>query len=311
MYRSLVRAIHESPPELLHDHGIWLPANHLVCRAAKNFNIPLVLHPRGMLEEWALRHNSHKKMIAMALYQRNDLKSVDLFVATSEMEAQSIRRIGLRQPVAIIPNGVELPKIDSKKTFAKKEDGLRILFLSRVHKKKGLLNLIRALSSVALNNATVTIAGPDEGGHLSEVMELASRLRVKKSINYVGHKDGDEKKELFQNSDVCILPSFSENFGIVVAEALAFGMPVITTTGTPWSVLAQEGCGWWVEPSVEGIKSALEDALSKDRAELRRMGEKGREVIKRYNYDEIAIDMCATYRWLLKQGQKPACVITG
>ena len=297
-------------PQLIHGHGIWLPVNHWTARAARRQGVPLIIQPRGMLEPWALKHKAWKKQLAMALFQRRDLQTARLFVATADSEYESLRQTGVRQPVAVIPNGVDFSAVSAQKPKHDEATPRTALFLSRVHPKKGLLNLLHAWARVAPMGWCLKLAGPNEGGHLAEVMGLARQLSIDKSIEYVGEVDGAEKAKLYGQADLFVLPTFSENFGVVVAEALAHGLPVITTRGAPWSDLQTHGCGWWVDIGVEPLIRALREAVDLGDDERRAMGASGREYVQRYNWDEIAQQTIEVYRWLLGHGPKPICVRT-
>jgi glycosyltransferase involved in cell wall biosynthesis len=295
---------------LLHSHGLWLPVNHWAARAARRFHLPLVIHPRGMLEPWALNQKAWKKRAALALFQHQDIKTARVLVATSTIEYENIRKLGFRNPVAVIPNGVHLAVPVAGAMFECEERRVErtVLFLSRIHKKKGLLNLIRAWTVLKPVGWRLRIAGPDEGGHLAAVMALARELGITSSLEYVGEVDGAEKSALYRRTDVFVLPTFSENFGVVVAEALAHGIPVITTRGAPWADLETHRCGWWIDIGVEPLVQALREAMALNDDERRAMGERGREYVRRYDWGDIARQTIEVYRWVLGQGHQPDCV---
>ena len=297
-----------SPPQLIHGHGIWLPVNHWTARAARRQGVPLIIQPRGMLEPWALSHNAWKKQLAMLLYQRRDLQTARLFVATAESEYESIRQTETRQPVAVIPNGVDFPAEPAVRPLHDAATPRTVLFLSRMHPKKGLLNLLQAWSRVKPLGWRLRLAGPDEGGHLADVKALAQRLGINESLELVGEVDGPAKNRIYAEADLFVLPTFSENFGVVVAEALAHGLPVITTRGAPWESLKTHRCGWWVDVGVEPLVDALRQAMALSDEERRAMGARGRDYVQRYNWDDIAQQMMAVYRWVLGQGPQPRCV---
>ena len=311
--RALLRHIIECKPSLIHSHGLWLPVNHWVARAARRHGIPLLIHPRGMLETWALNYRGWKKRLALRLYQRRDLEAAALFFATAEQEADNIRRLGLRQPVAIIPNGVELPVLDQNgyrnQRLSLPGTSRNAVFMSRIHPKKGLLNLVEAWGRVRPADWRLRLAGPDEGGHLAEVMQRIRALGLEASVEYVGEVEGDTKAALFATADLFVLPSFSENFGVVVAEALAHEVPVITTRGTPWEGLVHHGCGWWAEPTVDALAAALQQAMNMEPASLLAMGEKGREYAREFDWSRLAQQTADVYCWVLGQGPMPECVV--
>lgn len=299
---------------LIHSHGIWTLANHRAVSIASRFHLPIVIQPHGMLEPWAMQQKSIKKQIALAIYQRHDLLSAKLLVATSVMEYQSIRAFGLRQPVAVIPHGVD-PVGDTSAASAGKDEGGRqrteprsVLFLSRIHPKKGLLNLLKAWSIVKREGWRLRIAGGDEGDFLSEVVAEAERLGIGSTVEFLGELEGEAKRHAFESADLFVLPTFSENFGLVVAEALAYGVPVITTRGAPWAVLATEGCGWWIDVGVVPLVGALHEAMELDDEVRRSIGRRGRDYIRQFSWDRIACQMADVYRWLLGRGSRPATV---
>jgi glycosyltransferase involved in cell wall biosynthesis len=298
----------EWQPEIVHDHGVWLPSNHQAAAFAKRQDIPLVVSPRGMLEPWSMRHRRLKKKGAWLFYQGRDLRSAACLHATSSQEAAGFRKLGLKQPVIVLPNGVTLPEREAMRP-AKRREGRVILFMSRIHPKKGLPLLIEAWRRVRKSGWTIRIIGPDEGGHADEVRRLAAEAGVGGDVVIESPVDDAGKWNVFAAADVFILPTYSENFGIVVAEALAAGVPVITTTGTPWSELEEWEAGWWVEPTANGIEAALGKAISKTDEELAAMGRRGREkVLGRYSWPAIAEQMREAYSWIINGGQAPGCV---
>lgn len=297
-------------PLLIHSHGLWLPVNHWAAVAARAQGAPLIIHPRGMLEPWALNNKVIKKQIAFALFQRRDLATARLLVATSDVEYENIRRLGFGMPVAIIPNGVALNVSAATATAkASRVASSRVaLFLSRVHPVKGLLNLVQAWEQVAPVGWRLCIAGPDEAGHLQEVLSLVQELGVQDSVAYVGPVDDAVKSELYNAADLFVLPSYTENFGLVVAEALTHGLPVITTRGTPWNDLEKYDCGWWVDIGVDPLVQALRQAMALSDDERYTMGTRGREYVRRYDWDDIAQQTIDVYRWVLGNQPKPDCV---
>jgi glycosyltransferase involved in cell wall biosynthesis len=262
-----------------------------------------------MIEPWAMGTKRWKKRLAMAVFQRRILETADLFVATAASEYESIRAAGLRKPVVILPNGIDAEAFATSASSRSSAGGVRTaLFLSRIHPMKGLLNLVEAWAGTAPAGWRLLIAGPDEDGHLLAVRQAIRQWHADDSVMYVGPVEGRAKWDLYRSADLFVLPTFSENFGLVIAEALACGVPVITTRAAPWSDLVAYRCGWWVEVGVAPLASALREATSMDAVVLRAMGGAGQSYVRRYDWTTIAEQMADTYRWVLHGGARPEWV---
>ena len=301
--RRFGAALANEGPDLVHDHGVWLPSNHSVAVASRRLSIPRVVSTRGMLEPWARQHRRWKKALAWAVFQQRDLCSAAVIHATAASEASNLRDLGLRRPIAVIPNGVGIP--DGTAAHDKGERGgpRRALFLSRIHPKKGLPLLLDAWKAVAPSRWELVIAGPDEDGHRAELRAQADRLGLQ-DVHFEGPVADAAKWDLYQSADLFVLPTYSENFGVVVAEALAAGVPVLTTTGAPWSDLVDRRCGWWAEPTSRPLREALQAATETSDAERRAMGLRGRALVEEhYVWEAIAEQMLEVYEWIM--GRRP------
>jgi glycosyltransferase involved in cell wall biosynthesis len=302
--------------DVLHSHGVWMFPNLYARQAAIRLRIPLVLSPRGMLEEWSLGRSRIKKFIAWHLSERANLTAAALLHATSDAEASSLRKLGLRQPIAIIPNGVDLPADElpfDRKILESRHpeliDRRWLLFLSRIHPKKGVAELLTAWREVEnrFPNWQLILAGPDLDGYAA-----AARARsrgIEGRVTFTGMLTGREKRSAFSNSDLFILPTHSENFGLAVAEALAAGLPVITTKGAPWRELETWRCGWWIDLNEAELVRSIGTAMGLSPGLLREMGRRGRELMARkYSWQGVGQQMFDAYKWLLKRGDKPVFV---
>lgn len=300
---------------LVHVNGLWQSSMQATVLAAKASRVPIIISPHGMLEPWALQHRYWKKKVAWWLYQHRLLRVASVIHATAEQEAENLRLLGICQPIAVIPNGVDFDNVRARKESpvlggATKSDKRTLLFLSRIHPKKGLLTLIEAWAHVRPSGWRVIIAGPDEEGHRSTLEASIASKGLVNDFDFVGSVDGAEKAALYHSADLFVLPTFSENFGVVIAEALACGLPVITTKGAPWQGLETYRCGWWIDVGVEPLVDALQRAFRTPDSELKAMGERGRIYAENeFSWPEIAGQMLAVYRWVLGQGEKPKCVV--
>lgn len=302
--KKLLRFCEENKIELIHNHGIWLPVNHTASVVSRKLGIPLVVTLHGMLTLWSFNYKRWKKRLAWWLYQKNDLQTAKVVHVTSQLEADDLRTIGFRGPVALIPNGIDIPEIaetpDTKKEYR------TALFVSRIHPKKGLLNLVQAWSVVKPKGWRMMIIGPDEMGHLEEVRRAVQENGLEDSFVFRPFLYREELSNLYRKSDLFILPTFSENFGLVVPEALSYGIPVITTHGTPWKELEDHSCGWWIPLGVQPLVGALREATELTDSQRREMGKRGRElVINKYNWDSVGKQMKTLYEWVLGGGTKP------
>jgi len=305
--KTLMNHCQQTEVRLIHDHGLWLPTNHSAAAAARRLNIPLIISPRGMLESWSLRYKAMKKWLAWKLYQYRDLSAAYAFHATSIQEAESIRKLGFKQPIAVIPNGIQFPM----EGYVNGQTDLRTaLFLSRIHPKKGLFDLVKAWQIVRPKGWRMIIAGPDENGHQKEIQAAIHQAGLEDMFQFVGSVEGEAKANLYRSADLFILPTFTENFGVVVAEALSYGVPVITTKGAPWEGLITHGCGWWIDIGAEPLAAAIREAVAISDEERYAMGKRGRLFVeKNFGWSDIAEKMLFVYQWILKEGSKPECVI--
>lgn len=294
---------------LFHDHGLWLPLNHEVAVEAKKRRVPRIVSTHGMLSPWAMKHRAWKKKIAWMLYQHKNLKEVDVLHATSKTEALILQDMFPKVPVALIPLGVDLPPPPIRPVkFSERRR--KILFLSRLHPVKGLPNLIQAFADQDTDRWELIIAGPDEDNHQAEVEQLVYQLGLEESVKFIGSVQDESKWNLYQQADIFALPSFTENFGLVVVEALAHCVPVITTKGTPWSELVSNKCGWWIDGNVEALTHTLRQAIRLSDDERLAMGQRGYQLVaQKYTWQRSAEKMVALYTWLLGTGSQPDCIL--
>lgn len=284
-------------PNVIHDNGLWLPHHHCIATLASRRGIARIVSVRGMLEPWAIRHKRLKKAIAWRLYQRRDLERATMLHATAVSEIEAIRALGVNSTIVEIPNGADLPEQSREPVRSAAPASRRqALFLSRIHPKKGLPMLIEAWARLRPAGWSLRVAGPDKCGHRAQVEDLVARRDLNGVVTFLGPVEGEEKAATYRAADLFVLPTHSENFGLVVAEALAYGLPVLTTRGAPWRELETERCGWWVEPTVDGVLAGLSAAIATDPEGRVEMGQRGRALIAaRYAWESIAQRFIVVY----------------
>jgi glycosyltransferase involved in cell wall biosynthesis len=295
--------------EIIHNHGLWMMPNVYSGDAVRDSRCRLVVSPRGTLSAWALGRSALQKRIFWLLWQAPVLRAAVCFHATAESEFEDIRRLGFRQPVCILPNGIDVPPLEEKPKAGRRQ----LLFLGRVHPKKGVDVLLRAWQVVERRflDWDLLIAGPDNGGYLTAMQALAAQLRLDRVV-FCGGLFGEEKLHAYRMASLFVLPTHSENFGMTVAEALAAGTPAIVSKGAPWSGLETHRAGWWIDIGVDPLIACLEKALRCSSSELEAMGHRGRTWMEKdFSWFRIAQMMGQTYHWILQGSAAPTWVRLG
>lgn len=308
---SLARALRTKSPnvDIIHNHSLWSMVNVASGWAVPGRGAKLVTSPRGTLSPWALNRTKTLKKVLWPL-QRRALSRADLLHATSEVEYTEIRELGFTVPVIVVPNGIDIPVLPSSKP---PEPVRTLLYLSRIHPIKGLERLLHAWQALQATHSDwrLMIAGRGESAHVREVESLVTRLRLER-VELLGPLFGAAKADAYRNADLFVLPTHSENFGMVVAEALAHACPVVVSRGAPWSGVDSQGCGWWVSNEVSALTDALDRAMRLPEAQREAMGRKGRLWMQRdYGWTTVAERMEAAYAWICGAGSKPADVYQG
>jgi len=302
--------------DLINNHGLWMFPNFYARKAAKINKLPLIISTHGMLEEWSLNRSWLKKKIIWNLWEFENLKSAVAFKVTSKSEALSIRRLGFKQPIAIIPYCLETTKFlrqDCERKvleddFPKLRNKKWALFMSRIDPKKGLMELVEAWKELSSEFADwhLVIAGPDLIGYGNKVKFLVKKLSLENSITFTGMLSGNVKECAFINSEFLVLPTHSENFGMVINESLSRSLPVITTKEAPWPEIEIYNCGWWIEDNEFALKDALIKAMSNSTLELKEMGVRGRKLIEdKYNPIYLTQSYIDLLSWVVNGGKPP------
>jgi glycosyltransferase involved in cell wall biosynthesis len=308
--RAMAAGLSELGGDVFHMHGLWTMPNVYPAWVARRQRLPLILAPRGMLGEGALQFSRRIKSAFWAIWQARAVAEVHCFHATAESELEDIRAFGLKAPVAIVPNGVDLPPrpepdpLESRAPF--------VLSLGRLHPKKGLEVLIAAFARVADEHPDwrLRIVGMDEGDHGDTLRRAIAAAGLEGRASVESPVFGDEKMALMARASLFALPSLHENFAVTVAESLAVETPVIASKGAPWSGLETNHCGWWVDGGADALAAALGEAMAMPASERAAMGARGRVWMDcDFGWDGIGARMAEVYDWLLGRSPQPSFVI--
>lgn len=295
--------------DLIQIQSMWDLPYHKVMVEARRRGIPYIVTPRGMLEPWSLSQKAWKKKLAWWLYQRNDVQKSACIFTTARMEAGHVGNLGITTRKAVIPNGIETDAYPCKASvdIVKKQ----VLFLGRVHIKKGIEILFDAWKRIHpdYSDWQLLVVGNGEAGYIHSLEGKIEALGLKDSIKILPPAFENEKIHLYQESALFCLPSYSENFGMAIAEAMSCGTPVITTTNCPWNILNDTRTGWCIDLSVDNLEYALREALSINPTELYDMGQKASKLIyDNFDYRSVTRKTLCLYEWLLGGGEKPEFV---
>jgi glycosyltransferase involved in cell wall biosynthesis len=294
------RGQHESEPsDIVHHHSLWLRTLHYAHQHARRQRAPLVIAPRGMMNGWAWQHRSWRKTAARRLVHPGALAAAAGWHATSEGEAEEIRARGFDQPICIAPNGVVIPTTAARAVAADYWRGAcpavtlnpTALFYSRLHRKKRVLELIDLWLEQAPRQWLLLIVGlPDE----YTAKQLETYVMRASGAGRVKVFDGTGRPPPYSVASIFLLPSHSENFGLVIAEAMAHGLPPLVTDTTPWQQLNADEAGWCV--SWANYPAALREALATDETELAARGARARaRALADFSWNKSALILEAFY----------------
>jgi glycosyltransferase involved in cell wall biosynthesis len=302
MHRHAPRLVRES--DVVHGHGLYVGTNLVFGREARRQRKPLAYHVHGMFEPYILQRSRWKKRLVHLLFENANLRAVRFWRALTVKEADQIRASGTRQPIAVIPNGLDPAgfarpgdcgaPIDTALVNALKKDSRRALFLGRIHPKKGLQLLLPAWANLGARAADwqLVIAGPDEAGYLAQIRALARSLGLGDRVIFTGLVTGEDKTRLLYSADLFILPSYSEGFPMSVLEAWACGLSVVATRECNVGDISAAQAGWECDATSDSLGHALRAALGASEAERRERGANGRRLLEvRYSWPSIAREL--------------------
>ncbi len=306
----LLNVIKKKEKIIFHSHNLWNYIPYITHKLSNKYKIPSVISLRGSIEL-----NSFKKKIAWILYQKKIFQESNVVHVTNKKDIDKLRKLGISTPIAFVPNGIDLKEFyfKKKKITSKKNLGLPlnkkyILFLSRIHPEKGLKYLVKAWHKVCQRfpNWDLLIVGPKfDSQYFEDIYTYINKYNLNSSVHFMGMLSGKKKLDCYNASNLFVLPSYGENFGNVIAEAMASKLPIITTKKTPWEKIEKYDAGWWVELNFENISLALIKALSCNELELKKKGENSFKIIKQYNWKDQSAKMKKVYEWVFDYEKKP------
>lgn len=299
----------------VHIHGIWETHCTVASGIARSCKTPYIISAHGMLDDWALTHKRLKKALYAALLETNNLQRAACLRALTRDEVTDYRRIGLRTPVAVVPSGVQAPEGVTGDVFWEAFPQLAgkrvVLFMGRLHPKKGLPLLLQAWHRAAESrgeDSHLVIAGPDSDNLLGTLRQMTEDLNLRDSVTFAGMLKDERKWSALAAAELFVLPSFSEGFSVAVLEALAMGLPAIVSSPCHFPEITEANCGWVIEPETHALELALREYLQMRPSELACMGERARGLIeRRFTWPVIGRQMEEVYSWL-QGGPKPTSV---
>lgn len=295
--KAVAGLLSEIRPDVVHVNCCWTPDCAMIQREAQKMGYRVVLSPHGMLEPWIIhRHYWSRKLPALMLYQKAAVRHADCIHATADSECANLMKLGYNSNVKVVKLGINADGIAMKESWRPTR---QILFLSRVHPKKGVNYLLEAAAALRgqLKDWHIVIAGEGEADYVANFKTQIHEEGLDDIVQLIGGVYGDEKWRLFQSSDFFVLPTHSENFGLAIAESLASGTPVITTVGTPWDDLNSCDAGACIEIGTKPLVEALREFIVLSDEELEQMGRNGRKLIEsRYSAKVMAEQMMRIYQ---------------
>lgn len=303
-------------PDLVHTQTLWMYLSYVNNMYSKKTKTPYVISPRGMLDPWQLKQGfikDIKKKIVLFLYEKEHLDHASCIHALCQNEYIAIREFGIKAPVAIIPNGVDLPLLpNGRKREPEKKGRKSLLFLSRIHPKKGLQELLTgwALTQPQHHDWELVIAGETKDMvYMNSLVQLSKALKIDSYVRFIGGQFGVNKRTTFLNSDAFILPSFSEGLPMAVLEAWSYQLPTLITPQCNLPEGFKHKAAIQIDPVPESIAEGINSLIRMSAQEQQVLSQNGYNlVLSKFTWEQVARDTFELYKWVTSQGEKPSFV---
>ena len=313
--RALVRT---NQSDIIHSHGLWMWSDWVASLSARAQNRPHIVSPHGMLEPWAMANSARKKQVMWRAFQKRALDNAHVLHALCDAEQIAMRELGLANPIAVIPNGVNLSEFadlpapaEFDAAFPVARERKILLFMARLHPKKGLVPLLHAWKNLARDfpDWLLVLAGPDENGHRAELEILIEESGLQRAATLTGMLDGTLKRAALSRADAFVLPSFSEGFSIAILEAMACRLPVLLTPECHFSDAVTRGAALEATPEAQSLARAARALMEMSDAGRAQMGARGYDLVARdYTWESVARAWKSLYAWSLGENEKPVFV---
>lgn len=303
-------ALLKESPDIFHMEALWRYPQFLMVTWKKHKKAPIVCTPHGMLDPYIIKNQGVVKRLVSNLFFQKSLEAVDCYHALCQKELEDIRAYGLKQPVAIIPNGINLPDQDLK--FEKSDNKKHLLYLGRLHKKKGVDLLLKALAAInreekgLLDNWQIDLVGWDHEGCKAELEKIVSENRLEDKVVFHGGLFGKDKQRMYANADGYILPSHGEGLPMTVLEAWSWKLPVVMTPECHIPEGYAADAAIKINDTVESVEEGLKNFFGLSDEERQSMGMRGYDLVREnFTWDVSARKMIEVYEWLLGRSEKP------
>lgn len=307
---EIKRALLKENSDILHMEALWRYPQLLMTAWKKHKKVPIVCSPHGMLDPYIINNQGWLKRLVSKLFFQKSLEAVDCYHALCQKEYEDIRAYGLKQPVAIIPNGINMP--DPNLKFEKTDNKKHLLYLGRLHKKKGVDLLIKAVADIKDENAAlldswqIDLVGWDHENCKAELERIVAENHLEDMVVFHGGLFGKDKQRMYATADGYILPSHGEGLPMTVLEAWSWKLPVIMTPECHLPEGYDAEAAIRINDNVVSVKNGLMKFFGMDDKERKVIGQRGYDLVsEKFTWNASTKKMIEVYEWLLGKSEKP------